>query len=278
MFFREFAKLRPTQLVEEDKHRAANTIHSGAEYRRRCVLLRKLTSLVLGVATLASTPVYGAPGDDLRHWTGTWSAAPETVIGAGQYADQTLRLIVHTSIRGSRLRVRISNTFGTDALLIGAAHLALRDAGARIVQGTDRELSFSGTTAFTIPAGALALSDPVYLDVPALTDVAISLYFPVLSTASTTHTVANQTNYIANSNGDFTGRGPSGSEYHGRVGLSDRYRRVGRLSHKCCRNHKRFGRRRHWFYARYQQAMDGFPCSQAAGPRSRTDRSSKRKP
>ena len=54
-----------------------------------------------------------------------------------------------------------------------------------------------------VPAGALALSDPVCLQVPPLTDVAVSIYLPVSTTASTTHIVAMQTNYVAASTGNF---------------------------------------------------------------------------
>ena len=43
------------------------------------------------------------------------------------FTNQTLRQIVRTSVGGSRLRVVLSNTFGTAPLTIGAAHIALRD-------------------------------------------------------------------------------------------------------------------------------------------------------
>ncbi len=75
-----------------------------------------------------------------------------------QFSDQTVRYIVHTSIGGDRVRVRISNTFGANPIVIGAAHVARRDRGASIVPGTDRALMFSGSPSFTIPAGGLVLS------------------------------------------------------------------------------------------------------------------------
>jgi lysophospholipase L1-like esterase len=127
------------------------------------------------------------------------------VDGPAQYTDQTLRQIVHTSIGGNQVRVRISNTFGTESLAIGAVHVALRQTRARIVPNSDRALSFSGKFSFTIPAGALVLSDPVYLSVPPLSDLAVSIYLPGVSTANTAHIVALQTNFMAASAGDFTG-------------------------------------------------------------------------
>jgi lysophospholipase L1-like esterase len=142
-----------------------------------------------------------------EHWVGTWGSAPAGPPLQAQlmtFNDQTLRLIVHTSIGGSRVRVRLSNELGTTSLRIGSAHIARRQAGAAIVAGTDRVLTFGGAESVTIPAGAPALSDPVQLDVPALSDLAISLYLPGQVRADTIHSAAFQTNYVSLP-GNFTG-------------------------------------------------------------------------
>ena len=62
--------------------------------------------------------------DDNR-WVGTWTTAPVPVDGIA-LAGQTLRMISRISIGGSRVRVRISNAYGTRDLAVGAAHLGLR--------------------------------------------------------------------------------------------------------------------------------------------------------
>src|SRR4051812_37549457 len=59
-------------------------------------------------------------------WVGTWAAAMQH--GETVYRRQTLRQIVHTSVGGSQVRVRITNLYGAGALAIGSAHVA-RDAG-----------------------------------------------------------------------------------------------------------------------------------------------------
>src|SRR5262247_2033003 len=41
--------------------------------------------------------------------------------------NQTIRQVVHTSIGGSRVRVVLSNAFGTANVDVGGAHIALRD-------------------------------------------------------------------------------------------------------------------------------------------------------
>ena len=64
--------------------------------------------------------------------------------GFVHFTNQTLRQIVHTSVGGSRLRVVLSNSYGTEPLAIGAAHIALRDSDAAIQTDTGRKLTFSG--------------------------------------------------------------------------------------------------------------------------------------
>jgi lysophospholipase L1-like esterase len=117
-----------------------------------------------------------------------------------EFNDQTLRYIVHTSIGGNQVRVQISNTFGTEPLVIGAAHIARRMGGASIDPSTDRPLTFGGEHQVTIPVGAPVLSDPVELEVPALSDLAVSLYLPQPTTADTMHLLALQTNYVTYGN------------------------------------------------------------------------------
>jgi hypothetical protein len=46
------------------------------------------------------------------------------------------------------------------------------------LSGTSRRLTFSGQTSIVIPAGAVAVSDAVDLDVPARADLAVSVYLP----------------------------------------------------------------------------------------------------
>lgn len=112
-------------------------------------------------------------------------------------------MIVHMSIGGRRVRVQLSNAFGTTALHVGAAHIALHDRDSAIVSGSDRPLTFSGKPSFTIPPAAEALSDPVDLDVPSLSDLVISLYIPQ-ATPPTVHLTGLHTTYISQP-GDFAG-------------------------------------------------------------------------
>ncbi len=138
------------------------------------------------------------------HWVGTWATAPAPQGDqTRKFTDQTLREIVHVSLGGDTIRVRLSNAFATEEAEIGAAHVALRSVDSEIVAGSDRVMTFSGRTAVRIPRGAVVLSDPIRLTVANAADLAISLYIPGTATAAGVHSAAHQTSWIAK--GDATG-------------------------------------------------------------------------
>ena len=118
-------------------------------------------------------------------------------------ADQTVRMIVHTSIGGRRVRVELSNMAGGQPLEIGAAHVAVHKGGGTIADGTDRVLTFGGSASFAVQPGVLVVSDPVDLEVAPLSDLAISLYLPNETSTRTNHQLGLHTAYIAK--GDVTG-------------------------------------------------------------------------
>jgi lysophospholipase L1-like esterase len=125
-------------------------------------------------------------------------------VGGGSrlhFNDQTLRQIAHLSAGGGRIRVVLTNTFGTVPLRIGAAQVALRDKGSSIVAGTNRVLTFGGLAQPAVPPGALMVSDPVELAVPDSADVVVDLYLPDDTAASrspvTYHPASWQTNYVS---------------------------------------------------------------------------------
>jgi lysophospholipase L1-like esterase len=132
-------------------------------------------------------------------WVGTWAAAPAPAEGFAGFNNHTIRLNPRVSIGGERLRVRISNAHGNRPLPIGAARVARRDQGPAIVPGSDRKLTFGDEDGIVIAAGAVALSDPVELEVEPLVDLAVSIYLPgeVLPAFQITGRYARQTNYVS---------------------------------------------------------------------------------
>src|SRR5690242_16853670 len=114
-------------------------------------------------ALLAVSAVFGQ-----EHWVATWAAspiatnipaAPAKPVAAGapaaapakpgpaplrSFNNQTVRMVVNTSVGGRSVRVQLANTFGVTPLKIGAARIALHDHGSAIVPASDRQLTFSG--------------------------------------------------------------------------------------------------------------------------------------
>jgi lysophospholipase L1-like esterase len=163
---------------------------------------------------LAAAPALAQRRAD-EHWVATWATAlvARPLPGPGsppprpgfpppaKVDNQTLRQIVHTSIGGDRVRVVLSNAFGTEAIEIGAADIALRDKDAAVVASSVRPLSFAGRKTGRILPGAVLLSDPVDLKLAPLADLAIDLYLPgrlgIDPSPVTTHNGASQTSYVS---------------------------------------------------------------------------------
>ena len=142
------------------------------------------------VAAPAGPPA--GPGGGGR---GRGFAPPATV------SNQTLRQIVHTSIGGSKVRVVLSNAYGTAPVQIGGGSVALRDRDASIQPASLKTLLFDGSPAAIILAGATLVSDPIDLRLAPLSDLAIDLFVPgdlgVGPSPVTTHNGASQTNYVS---------------------------------------------------------------------------------
>ena len=164
-----------------------------------------LITLLAIAASAQNSPPAGSSHDG-KQWIGTWAAAAQPFMPASlrTFHNQSLRLIVHTSAGGKRVRIRISNTYGDKPLAIGSAHIARRSASADIDPSSDRPVGFSGRPSISVPPGSTVVSDPVELDVPALSDLSISLFLPQVTEARTIHILAQQTNYLSAETGDYT--------------------------------------------------------------------------
>jgi lysophospholipase L1-like esterase len=156
-------------------------------------------ALCLAAAALLLTP--GSVFAQQAAWTGSWAAAPvaapatEKPIGPD---GETFRDIVHLSLGGKGVRLRISNEFGAAPLTIASVHVALSAGAGAIEAGTDHAATFDGEARVIVPAGTVAVSDPVAMPVGALADLAVSLFVPAQTGAALTlHSLAMSTNYVA---------------------------------------------------------------------------------
>jgi lysophospholipase L1-like esterase len=182
-----------------------NNSERGCFPRARWFRLAVLT-LVL-IVVVGAAPASGQDGG--QQWVGTWSATPALPppLNSGfappfatGFNNQTIRNIIHTSIGGSAVRVRLTNTFGTQPVTFNAVDVGIEQSGATVVSGSNHAVTFGGSTSIMIPAGAEALSDPVPLSVPSDKNVAVSLFTTSTTGTPTVHVFAAQTNYVASGN------------------------------------------------------------------------------
>ena len=165
----------------------------------------KVKKLALGLACalLLQVSAFGAPDSP---WVATWGTALVDP-GSSNYPDltqETLRMVIHTSVGGPQVRIWLSNRYGTAPLKIGAAHIAISAEPNPNVAGTDvsgikpetdRALTFDHRPFAVIAPGSTIVSDPVALNVEPLSNLAVSLYFPERTLGNTIHGGANQTAY-----------------------------------------------------------------------------------
>ncbi|BCL26615.1 hypothetical protein GCM10017557_14740 [Streptomyces aurantiacus] len=134
-----------------------------------------------------------------RGWTGSWAASASGYTAVGPWTDRTLRLVVHTSAGGPRVRIRLDNTFAATPVRIGGATVAVQASGAS-PRGAPVPLSFrdsGGSEGVEIPAGAQAFSDPLGFDVPADSNLLVSFHLPGTVTAAPVHSLAVQQSYVS---------------------------------------------------------------------------------
>ncbi|MDG9717691.1 SGNH/GDSL hydrolase family protein [Streptomyces sp. DH24] len=133
---------------------------------------------------------------DSAGWTGSWAASTGGYPTVGPWTDRTLRLVVHTSAGGPRVRVRFDNTFAGAPVRIGSATVAVQAEGAAS-RRAPVPLAFGGAAGVEIPAGAQAYSDPLDFDVPADTNLLVSFHLPGTVPAAPLHRLAAQRSYLS---------------------------------------------------------------------------------
>jgi lysophospholipase L1-like esterase len=133
-------------------------------------------------------------------WTATWSTAIDDSLAPYAWTDRTLRMVEHTSVGGSRVRVRLDNAFGPAPLTVGHATIAVRESGA-VPVAAPVTLTFGGRQQVTMPAGGQAYSDPLPFSVPADADLLVSLYLPGTVRFAPMHSQGLQDMYSTNDGG-----------------------------------------------------------------------------
>lgn len=156
--------------------------------------------------TAAERETAGAAESGAR-WIGTWAASPNlphsSGVSATGFSDQTIRQTVHTSIGGTRLKLRLSNVYGEQPLTVDAVAVATPNGNGGVEPGSGTAVTFNGTRSVTVPVGATATSDAISRSVAADTDLTVSLYVAGSTGPTTWHRLAASTTYISTP-GDHT--------------------------------------------------------------------------
>lgn len=155
----------------------------------------------ISLLSLAAASACTAQTAPRPQWNGTWASSAmiaDSGFSVRPFSDTTLREIVHVSAGGSQVRIRFTNAYGRDQLILRDAHVALSAGGDSIKPGTDHPLTFGGSATVSIPPGAEMYSDPVTFDLPPLSDLAVSFFLPSqVMQRETFHDFADQDNFIA---------------------------------------------------------------------------------
>ena len=165
---------------------------------------RRLTLSVIVACLLATEAVWGQGTNERKQWVGSWAASqqtPETanLLDPELMRDATLRQMMHLSVGGNQLRVRLSNAFGTQPLHLMAVHVARPGpaGGSAIDVGSDTAVMFHGAADVMIPAGAEYVSDAVTFSAAALSSLVISIHYEEPPVGETGHPGSRATSYVA---------------------------------------------------------------------------------
>jgi lysophospholipase L1-like esterase len=183
-----------------------------------------VTALLVVIPIAAQAPASTAPTVVAAKaagnaWTAAWRNAVQQPFTTGTssagFDDQTVRMVIHSDVTGDALRIRLSNAYGTQPVMVGAASVAKQTSGPDIAAGSRRTVTFSRSGTVTIPIGQEVVSDPVNLNVTRGEDLVVSLFFPVATGPASWHNEAEATTYVSQP-GDWTAQ-PGGSPFQALV-------------------------------------------------------------
>jgi lysophospholipase L1-like esterase len=171
-----------------------------------CSLLLAGSAVLLSGEFSASANSSGIQGqqDDHPAWANTWMAAVTHGDATGStnagLNNQSVRLIVHTTVAGSQVRIRLTNQHGDQSVTVGHATVAKPDTTTATLSDIDpstlNELTFNGASSAVMQKGDALLSDPVRMPVGSQQDLVVTVYFPTPTGPTTFHSTSRQTNFV----------------------------------------------------------------------------------
>ena len=148
-----------------------------------------------------------------QNWVGTWATAPQTVVKSfmpynNNMTNRSVRQVVKVSIGGETIRLKLSNIFSTEPVVIRSVYIAHAKDSFAIDAKSAKYLKFGNKYKVTIPAGKNIVSDPLAFNLRALERVAITINYTSAPTVPTVHMGSRTTSYImkgvTNAHSNFT--------------------------------------------------------------------------
>ena len=134
-------------------------------------------------------------------WIGTWAAAAEFTgpgdMPASSLSNRSLREVIHVSIGGSELRLKISNEFSKEPVDIRSMYIADALEGWEIQTKTARYVTFNGKRNVTVEPGKALYSDVIKYPLKPLQRLTVTInYGETTPVNATSHRGSRTTSYI----------------------------------------------------------------------------------
>lgn len=196
-------------------------------WRSTLILLTALLVACKGGGSQTSDAAAQAAAE-APEWIGTWAAAPYgpyplgpftitlpvdplaltswSLFAGKQAVDQSFRMVVHPTMGGQTVRIRLSNLMGTQAVTFTSASIARRALGPALVPGSAVPLTFAGQSQVIVQPGMEAVSDAAAFALEGDRDLAVSFHVVGASGPMTWHAMSMGINYVGLPMvGDMTG-------------------------------------------------------------------------
>ncbi|MGM0924024.1 MAG: hypothetical protein ACQEWW_22930 [Bacillota bacterium] len=114
-----------------------------------------------------------------KNWTGSWSVSPVDFSSSPlHFENQTLRARIRLTIGGTKLRLRFSNRYSSEPVILSGIQVASSKSDSEILESSNRLVTFNGLSSIIIhPKQEVVFSDEIALKTADLAEVSVSLFF-----------------------------------------------------------------------------------------------------
>lgn len=136
-----------------------------------------------------------------QNWIGTWATAPQTVVKSfmpynNNMSNRSVRQVVKVSIGGETIRLKLSNIYSTEPVVIRSIYIAHAKDSFAIDAKSAKYLKFDNKYKTVIPAGKAIVSDALPFDLKPLERVSITINYTSAPAIPTVHMGSRTTSYI----------------------------------------------------------------------------------